>query len=1343
MPLETGNVVVTSPYDDAGGVDAGAVYLFDGTTGELISTLIGSSADNRIGSNGLKALKNGNYLVLSPKWDNGAATDAGAITFGNGITGVEGVVSATNSLVGSSRIDLVGAGTIELLENGNYVVGSSIWDNGSAEDAGAVTFGDGNNGVSGFISELNSLVGSSPGDGVGGALKLLPTGNYLAISSSWDDGLVSDVGAISFGDMNNGVKGVVSTANSLVGASSSDRIGRLDRFSDFDGVMLLDNGNYIVRSQFWDNGLARDAGAVTFGNGLTGVTGIVSSANSLVGSSEFDEVNSVTVLENGNYVVSSPFWDNGPATDAGAVTFGNGDTGISGVISAANSLIGSSIDDKVGINRLTLLANGNYVVRSPIWDNGSAVDAGAVTLGDGTSGVSGEISEANSLIGLQDDRVGSGDVTPLANGNYVVSSPDWDSELATDAGAVTFGDGSFGVFGTVDVGNSLVGSSDNDGVGSRGVTVLQNGNYVVRSPGWDNGLATNAGAVTFGDGTMGVTGQVNSSNSLVGNSADDEVGLAHVITLENGSYIVQSLRWDDGLNIDVGAVTFGNGTTGVSGAVTAANSLVGSSEYDRVGLVTALENGNYVVRSPSWDNGNSSDAGAVTFGNGTTGVSGVINAANSLIGSSVNDLVGSEPVIVLANGNFVVPSPFWDNGSSSDAGAVTFGDGTIGVTGAVNNVNSLVGSANFDRVGNSGIFVLENNNYVVFSREWDNGSIFNAGAFTFGNGNTGVAGEVSESNSLVGTSASCCRGATIRLLANSNYLIVNPNVDFGPVINAGAITFGDATSGVSGIASPSNSLTGSSSRDGLGNYFDSIVVLENGNYIVRSTDWDADRVVDAGAVTFGDAKNGGVIGEIDVANSILGEEENAGASSQIFIDETSDRFFAAFPNDGGGRVWVGSSTTGFAVIPISDAPAIRDVRIDGAGISQRPDQWQRLEVFFDHDVTITADALSMTNDSLGGIDVDLSGMTFEYDPIKFKATWTFDPASPLPAAFYTYSLDASLITANGLPLDGNSDGTGGDDFVAQHYVALPGDANLDGAVDVLNDAFTMVSNLGDSAQATWADGDFNGDGSINVLNDAFPLVSNLDKSIVPTEIVEVDRDQEPIGNEDLLERPDQIQTIQLDFSVDVHVESDDLVLYNQTTDRPVSLDGAAFSYDPISFRATWNLSALSTSMPAGYYSVSILASSVANSASGQTMLQDYSNEFYLALPGDANLDGNVNVLGDGFALVGNLGTSNPTWSDGDFNADGTVDVLGDGFILVGSLGESALPPSTVPLTTAISPETDNAADEEGQRDAAFAATDFAWVESEEHRKKRLAKDQTNDSKLLASSIDIDSVFQLS
>ena len=56
--------------------------------------------------------------------------------------------------------------------------------------------------------------------------------------------------------------------------------------------------------------------------------------------------------------------------------------------------------------------------------------------------------------------------------------------------------------------------------------------------------------------------------------------------------------------------------------------------------------------------------------------------------------------------------------------------------------------------------------------------------------------------------------------------------------------------------------------------------------------------------------------------------------------------------------------------------------------------------------------------------------------------------------------------------------------------------------------------------------------------------------------------------------------------------------------------------------------------------------------------------------GDANLDGTVNVLGDAFTLVGNLGSSVSSWADGDFNGDGTVNVLGDAFLLVTNLGQT-------------------------------------------------------------------------
>jgi Repeat of unknown function (DUF5650) len=80
------------------------------------------------------------------------------------------------------------------------------------------------------------------------------------------------------------------------------------------------------------------------------------------------------------------------------------------------------------------------------------------------------------------------------------------------------------------------------------------------------------------------------------------------------------------------------------------------------GGVTALSNGNYVVGSPSWND----NTGAATWGNGSTGTSGIVSAANSLVGSNPKDEVGANPALglqpmldfsLLSNGNYVILSP--------------------------------------------------------------------------------------------------------------------------------------------------------------------------------------------------------------------------------------------------------------------------------------------------------------------------------------------------------------------------------------------------------------------------------------------------------------------------------------------------------------------------------------------------------------------------------------------------------------------------------------------------------------------------------------------------------------
>jgi hypothetical protein len=655
--LANGNFVVVDPGYDG---DVGAVYLYD-PAGVQISRITGGHPGDRVGNDGIKPLSNGNFVILSTDWGDGTALSVGAATWCNGALGCSGVVSAANSLVGSTFADRVGGG-LALLPNGNYVVINLDWDNGLVTDAGAVTWCDGAAGCSGVVSDANSLVGSSDYDRVGEfGIVQLSNSNYVVTSPYWDYGVHADVGAVTWCSGTSGCQGAVSATNSL---TSSDASAWFD-------VLALTNGNYVVSNTDWNGG----KGAVTWCSGMSGCQGEASATDSLVGNAVTDWVgeNGAVALTNGNYVVVSPSWAGG----RGAVTWCSGLAGgcANMVVGSTNSLVGSVAGDQAGSDGVVALSNGNYVVSSPGWSNGGSItSAGAVTWGDGASGTSGVVATANSLVGSAAyDQVGrnpfGSGLTALTNGNYVVPSANWNNTR----GAVTWCGGTAGGCSglTVAATNSLVGSVASDRVGSGGVTALNNDNYVVSSPDWSNGGVVRAGAVTWGSGVGGVTGAVLAGNSLVGSSVNDGVG--EVKALSNGNYVVTSRMWDYGSVSDAGAVTWGSGTGDVTGAVAAANSLVGSTKDDQIGNggVTPLSNGHYWVGSPTWDQGGIVNAGAVTWGNGISGAWGSVSAANSLVGGVSNDQMGASGLITgLADGNAVLFSPPWKD-VAGKWGAVT------------------------------------------------------------------------------------------------------------------------------------------------------------------------------------------------------------------------------------------------------------------------------------------------------------------------------------------------------------------------------------------------------------------------------------------------------------------------------------------------------------------------------------------------------------------------------------------------------------------------------------------------------------------------------------------------
>ncbi len=873
LVLGNDNIVVADTLDDFVAANAGAAYLFNGINGALISTLNGSTANDFVGSGGITPLSNGNFVVVSSGW-NGVT---GAVTWGNGSTGFiggSGPIDATNSLVGSFIGDSVGDFGITALTNGNYVVTSSSWDNtgGAAFNYGAVTWGNGAGGTVGVVSVSNSLVGSTTDDSVGNGgiteLTGINAGKYVVRSTSWS--LLSgpaDVGAVTWVDGSNGqiaggtaIGALVSAGNSLVGSTAGDSVGS-------GGITTLSNGNYLVRSSAWNGGVSPSQigfGAVTWVNGTNGhiaggtaVGDVVSASNSLVGSTLNDNVGNggITALSNGNYVVSNSSWDDVSTIDVGAVTWVDGTNGyIAGgvipgaAVSTANSLVGLIANDRVGSGGITELKGANtgkYVVSSYQW-GGGAVEVGAVTWVNGANGqiaggtaVGAAVSGSNSLVGsTAGDQVGLFGVYALSNGNYVVSSSFWDlpanalgagSPAATDAGAVTWGDGTNGTTGLVSVANSLFGSATNDFVGDGGIIALNgaNANYVVTSRNWNNGAATSAGAVTWVDGSNGNiagsvsrAGMISPLNSLVGSNVGDQVGGGGVFALRNnGNYVVNSPDWDDGGLADVGAVTWVNGTNGFTfGAsspgetLSAANSLVGSTAGDAVGSngIFTLSNGNYVVLSPSWDAGAVTNVGAVTWGDGATiavtRLVGAVSPVSSLVGSTADDRVGDGTFTELANGNYVVASAFWDIGpalNQQNVGAITWVNGSNGTlsgsvsTGAaVSAVNSVVGSVTDDLVvdycndacGDAYVVPLSNGNYVVSAKSWDNSIQVDAGAVIFGNGNVGAVGLVVPSNSRAGFFSNDQLGSGgIYELSNGSFAVASPAADFASGVSSGLV----------------------------------------------------------------------------------------------------------------------------------------------------------------------------------------------------------------------------------------------------------------------------------------------------------------------------------------------------------------------------------------------------------------------------------------------------------------------------------------------------------------------------------------------------------------------------
>lgn len=564
-----------------------------------------------------------------------------------------------------------------------------------------------------------------------------------------------------------------------------------------------------------------------------------------------------TVAPDGDgFFVHSPLWSNGAASAAGALTWVDADTGLSGVVGPDNSIVGSSQGDSVGGIELVPLADGRFAIHAPVWNNGSVNDAGAVRVFDPDAPTFGAITPANALVGSSNlDRIGQfffplfgiefSTLTPLPDGGLIFRSPFWNRGALNDAGAITYIAPGATPAGVLSASNSLVGSSAADFVGAPlegPLLALPDGAWMVRAPDWDGPAGANQGAVVRFASPADLLGEISPQIALTGAQAEDRVGDAGLTLLTNGAVLVASPNWKNGTLAQAGALTWiAPGASMAGETVGPGNSLFGTQANDRVSSfgVTVLASGHAVVASPNWANGDQASAGAVTWINADTGLTGAVSSANSLVGSVASSQVGNlggslsvSGVVALPNGHYLVRSGLWrPSPEVGNAGAVTWGDGTVGRVGVVDATNSLVGQRSGDRVGGFGdVRLLADSDALVHSAQWNDAQGSPVGAVTWVSGTGSTVGVLDAQNSWVGTTSGDLSAVGMHAFEDGSALLTAFNWNNG----AGAV-IGIPAGGSAGVVGPANSQVGQAGdRLGEGVGQGTVVELGDGSVLVSS-----------------------------------------------------------------------------------------------------------------------------------------------------------------------------------------------------------------------------------------------------------------------------------------------------------------------------------------------------------------------------------------------------------------------------------------------------------------------------------------------------------------------------
>lgn len=548
----------------------------------------------------------------------------------------------------------------------------------------------------------------------------------------------------------------------------------------------------------------------------------------------------VLILSNGNIVVASP-GDSSQAVNGGAVHLYDG---ISNAL--ISSLYGSSANQELGSSGLSELSGSRYIISSSREDSPNGLgNAGSVRVMNGSTG-----QTLAAIYGdHENDLLGSGGITVLPNGNFLLTSPSDDVKLPlstiSNGGSVRMYDGSnYEVILPI-----VMGDQANDSIGNNGIKVLANGNFIVSST-FDDVIITgttyeNAGSVTLVNGDTSET-----ITAITGNDDNDSFGSQSTV-LDNDNFLVISpFDTVDG-DANRGSVQLVDGMTGAL----IGSPITGEFEGDQRGSGGALPlpNSNFVLSSPkTFVFGAGLNAGYVSLHSGISGQFLGILAT----GESAEDRMG-ENVTLLPNGNIAIGSSYIDAGGVADVGAVQIVDSTT--TAAIN--SPIFGSikTDYNALGVGGVFALSNNNIAVNS--YLDGAE-DTGTVQLIDGTTGNLISILEGDDPGDGRDGGFRRNEVYPLNNGNYILASPADDVDDRLNAGSVTLINGSNGnIIGtpITGDEDDFLAYSDNFGGSSIAPGVVALGNNHALVISV-WDDGGDIDAaGSVLVMDGDSGSIL----------------------------------------------------------------------------------------------------------------------------------------------------------------------------------------------------------------------------------------------------------------------------------------------------------------------------------------------------------------------------------------------------------------------------------------------------------------------------------------------------